>query len=72
VENRSEEQSNESEHAGELIRVKDPLTCIKGRHEFAYASALEAKCKKCPVGYILPEGSEIKDGHIYIKDELVI
>ncbi len=41
------------------------LTCEKGQHVFTYGKrANEAKCNRCPIGYILSVGAEIKNGRI--------
>jgi len=48
------------------------MSC-KSKHEFRNGKkANEAKCMNCPVGYILPVGSEIRNRHIYHNDELII
>ena len=55
-----------------LYKLKE-ISCQKGGHEFVYVrTGREAKCRKCPVGYILPIGAEIKKGHIFIKGQLVV
>ena len=49
------------------------LGCNKNGHYFIYRSAKDAKCRKCPIGYFLSVGAEIKeDGHIYIDGQFVI
>jgi hypothetical protein len=45
---------------------------IKGEHEFDYISGTEVMCKKCPLGYVLTPGSQVKDGHIYIENKLLV
>ena len=56
----------------EKIIPKPPITCTKGDHIFYQANTREAKCRTCPVGYILGFGMTVMDGHIYKGDELVI
>lgn len=40
-------------------------------HYFVRTKGTEAKCK-CGVGYFLSPGMEVKKGHIYLQDKLVI
>ena len=69
-----EEVKKEDNESNEevLIKIKPPVTCDKGGHEFYRINGLEVKCKKCPVGYSLPVGAELKDEHIYIGSQFVI
>lgn len=46
------------------------MSCA-GRHTFRQIG-FNAECTKCPVGYPLGIGGEVREGHIYIKGELVI
>ncbi len=41
-------------------------------HHFVYVSGTEVECTKCPLGYGVTPETTIKDGHIYIEDELII
>lgn len=42
-------------------------------HNFIYRSATEAECSNCHIGFfLLGEGEEIKEGHVYKHDKLVI
>lgn len=61
----------EKELEGEQIKIQPSRMC-QGGHHFRYSKGLEVKCEKCPVGYILPIGGALKDGHVYINEELVI
>ena len=54
------------------ICILKEMTCQKKEHEFVQTKSMEAKCVKCPVGYILPLGGEVKQRHIHIFGELVI
>ena len=47
------------------------LICKKGGHKFIQRE-MTAECISCPAGYNLGAGGEVKDGHIYIKGELLI
>lgn len=55
----------------EKITLGPSLTCERTGHEFIRIGR-NAKCKKCPMGYILSGPEEIKDGHIFIKAQLLI
>lgn len=55
----------------ERVTLKPDVVCQKGGHVFLSRSATEVKCQKCPVGYILTPGSEIRDGHIYLENQLL-
>jgi hypothetical protein len=61
-----------SEENQDLLKLGPNLTCRKGSHEFMYKTALEVECMKCPVGYPLGAGAQLKNGHIYIHGEFVI
>lgn len=52
-------------------KVGPNLACGRGEHKFIQKGAA-AECTKCPVGYNLGAGGEVKDGHIYIRGELLI
>ena len=56
----------------EKITLKDPRTCAKGEHRFIYKGAHEAQCEKCLTGYFLSPGMEIKDGHMYAGELLLL
>ena len=45
---------------------------IKGEHYFEYISGTEVMCTKCPLGYGVTAGMEVKDGHIYIGEKLLV
>lgn len=51
--------------------VPQLVTCA-GDHFFLRQYGNEAKCAKCPLGYYLSVGMEVKNGHIYKDKELVI
>ena len=46
--------------------------CGKGTHSFIRIKQNEAKCQKCPLGFILPPGGDVKDSSIYIENERLI
>ena len=47
-------------------------SCDRKNHKFTYMkNANQVRCK-CGVGFILTGGEEIKDGHIYYDNMLVI
>lgn len=52
--------------------VKLGPNIITGEHNFIYTSGTEVECTKCPLGYVVGADTEIKDGHIYIEETLVI
>lgn len=39
------------------------ISCTVG-HDFEYRTSREIKCKRCPVGYILPPGIILEDGEL--------
>ena len=48
------------------------ISCDTKNHKFRYMKrANEVKCD-CGVGYLLGNGMDLKDGHIYYKENLVI
>lgn len=48
------------------------VSCDRENHKFVYQKrANEAKCD-CGIGYVLSGGMDLKNGHIYWKDDLVI
>jgi hypothetical protein len=60
----------------ELISLGPPVTCPKGEHSFKSdgmeMGLLRVKCINCPLGYFIPIGGSLKDGHIYLKGAFVI
>lgn len=56
----------------ETLPEKPSRMCAKGQHVFRHTKGLEVKCIKCPTGYILAPGWEVRDGHIVINNEVVI
>lgn len=58
------------EPKGEMITLGPDM--IGGEHTFVYKSATEAACTKCPLGYPITPGTEVKNGHIYAHGELLI
>lgn len=54
------------------FKIGAEVNCGIKQHIFVQSSPLEATCQKCNVGYNLPIGSEIRDGHIHIEGKLII
>lgn len=66
----SKDSQQKENNEGEIVKLG---TNIIGKdHEFAYISGTEVMCKKCPLGYVVGAETTVKDGHIYIKNKLVI
>lgn len=68
----SDKQALQKDLEGEVYKLQPSITCGKQEHFFKLVSASAAECTKCPVGYPLPLGSEICDGHIYINNKFVL
>ena len=64
------------EDTSEVYTLKPPITCSKGGHTFTLKGMdmgmQMAECTNCPVGYLVPLGGEIKNGHVYIHGTLVV
>lgn len=58
------------EPVDELVKLGSNL--ITGEHNFTYISGREVQCAKCPLGYVVGADTEIRDGHIYIGEELLV
>lgn len=56
----------------ERFTVKPSVNCAKNEHYFEYISGTEVQCTKCPMGYPIGPGTEVRDGHIYIHGTRVI
>jgi hypothetical protein len=52
--------------------VQPSLTCGKGEHYFVQVSGTEVRCRKCPVGYNIGPGYEVKNGHVILHGQLLI
>lgn len=61
-----------SDETTERYAVNPPVTCSKDEHSFVQTAGSEATCTKCPTGYNLGAGCEVKNGHIYIVGQLLI
>ena len=55
----------------QLIKIGPTLMCNRD-HYFMYKSGTEIQCTKCPIGYPISQGTEIKHGHVYIHGEKVL
>lgn len=57
----------------ERYQVKAATHCGPRDHYFKYISGTEAECNKChTVGFPISPGTVVRDGHIYIEEQLVI
>ncbi len=54
----------------EMHTLKPNVIC--NDHEFVYKTGNEVMCKNCPLGYQMGWGAILKDGHIYIGEQLLI
>ena len=70
VEELKEEIKKQDE--GELITIQKPITCEKGNHQFKQVKKDAVECVKCPVGYNIPVTAEVKNGHLYINNQLLV
>lgn len=59
------------EEVKEEVHIPKP-SIIKGEHSFEYITGTEVMCTKCPLGYVVGPNVEIRDGHIYIEDKLLV
>lgn len=66
------QDQKEKENESEILRLGENLSCAMADHYFVRNELNEAECRKCPIGYPLGIGSEVKNGHIYIHGEFVI
>lgn len=64
-------ENQEKEKPNDQV-VKLGPNIIGKEHDFEYVSGTEVMCKKCPLGYVVGPSASIKDGHIYIGNELVV
>jgi hypothetical protein len=65
-------KKEEKDDGSTIIRIQPSLTCEKGRHFFQRISGVEIKCQKCPIGYPVSGGTEVKNGRVMIHGQLVI
>lgn len=65
-------EKNDNEEGYEVYKLKPSITCGKGKHYFVQTTGLEVKCTKCPIGFRIQPGAEIKEGRIYIDEVLVV
>lgn len=54
-----------------LIDTKKDQEVHKCRHNFQILDR-EIKCSKCGLGYFINVNDDIRDGHLYYEDKLVI
>lgn len=54
------------------VKVHTPkkMTCIE--HTFTQVEGMQAECQKCGVGFNLTPGMDVRNGHIYNEQGLVI
>ncbi len=55
----------------EMITLKPSITCTDG-HKFIYKSGIEVMCTQCPLGYQISSDMQVRDGHIYAGETLLI
>lgn len=48
------------------------LKSCGGKHIYKQLSTREAECVECRIGFVLTPGMVVRDGHIYMLDELVL
>ncbi len=65
-----EVKEKKEEDLSQMVTLKPNV--IGAEHEFRYVTGTEVECMKCPLGYQLTGESKLIDGHIYIKEILVI
>lgn len=63
-------ESSKDEPTDQLVKLGPNLIC--NDHYFKYQTGTEVRCTKCPIGYQVGPGTEVKNGHIVIHGELVI
>lgn len=66
----AEEKEQKDEPTDQLIKLGPNLIC--NDHYFVYKSGTEVTCKKCPMGYPIGPGTNVRDGHLYVHGEFVI
>lgn len=64
-------EEHEELDKGELLHLKK-MSCEKGNHEWEMVATQDVKCRKCPVGFYLPPGGELREGQVYINGALII
>lgn len=62
--------ADKEETKEDLLKLGPNLIC--NDHYFKFKSGVEVYCTKCPIGYPIGPGTEIKNGHITIHGQLVI
>lgn len=62
-------KTEEIKDEGKDIKIGPNVLCKD--HEFHYRTGTEVKCKKCPLGYLVGYGTEIKDGKLYMDGSLI-
>jgi hypothetical protein len=65
------QQKHEEEKSNEQKLSLGPNR-VCNEHNFVRRKQSEAYCTKCPVGYYIPPGGELKEGHIYIDGQRLI
>jgi hypothetical protein len=56
----------------EKCKVGPNRVCDRALHEFEMVNGREVKCVRCPLGYVLSVGADIRKKHIYFHGEFVI
>lgn len=66
------EEEVREEGENETLKLGSNLVCGRGDHYFEYKTGLQAECNKCPLGYPIGPDINIREGHIYIEEQLII
>ena len=53
-------------------RHKAKLISCADEHGFVQTKVNEVQCMRCPVGYIIDSTDEVRDGHVYRGETLLI
>lgn len=48
------------------------VTCDVDKHTFYHVESMRVHCTSCPLVYTMSAGAYLKDGHIYMGDQLLV
>lgn len=48
------------------------VSCNKGDHSFRRTKTTEVECLNCPVGFTIPSYLDVRDGHIYNEEKVLV
>lgn len=57
---------------GADVKEHKPRKVTCAEHTFRHNGAMQAECDRCGVGFTLSPGMEVRNGHIYNEQGLVI